>query len=55
MRGTSKTYGGTNSNALLVVEREDNSEAGTVEKADLVGLENETLENVRPDEGSARR
>ena len=51
----STTYGGTNSNALLVVETEDNSEAGTVEKAVLAGVEKETLENVRPDEESASR
>lgn len=51
----STTHGGTNSNALLLVEREDNSEAGTVEKAVLAGLVKETLENVRPDEESASR
>lgn len=51
----STTHGGTNSNALLLVEREDNSEAGTVEKAVLAGLVKETVENVRPDEESASR
>ena len=37
------------------MEREDNSEAGTVEKAVLAGLVKETVENVRPDEESASR
>ena len=51
----STTHGGTNSNALRLVESEDNSEAGTVEKAVLAGLAKATVENVRPDEESARR